>query len=117
MIAIAVILALSAVFITGLVVFWRKIVEWIKKGVNKLKEALGIVVKGVKTFTIRTAHGFINKQRLCYQNEITHEWEMRDYTTEVNEREIPADILAKVYGQALDVEVSTTEELRLAISA
>lgn len=31
MIAIAVILALSAALITGLLVFWQKIVAWIKK--------------------------------------------------------------------------------------
>ncbi len=40
MIATAVILALSAALITGLVVFWKKIVEWIKKAVAKIKEVL-----------------------------------------------------------------------------
>ena len=34
MIAIAVILALSGALITGLLVFWKNIVGWIKKAVN-----------------------------------------------------------------------------------
>ena len=48
---------------------------------------------------------------------MTSEWEEIVYTKAVSEDEIPDDILAKVYKQKIDVEVSTTEELKLAINA
>ena len=35
----------------------------------------------------------------------------------VEESEVPPDILAKVRNQSLDVEISTTEELKLVVSA
>lgn len=48
---------------------------------------------------------------------MTSEWEEVVYTKAVNESEIPPDILAKVGRVAMNVEVSTTEELKLAINA
>lgn len=117
MIAIAVILALSAALITGLLVFWQKIVAWIKKAVNKIKEVLGLTPDGTRTFITRAVDGFKNKSKYYYKNTATREWEEIVYTKAVDESEVPADILAKVNGLAVGAEVSTTEELRLAISA
>jgi len=117
MIAIPVILALSAALIAGLLVYWQKIVAWIKKAVNKIKEVLGVMVEGTRTFFAKTIDGFRNKSKYYYKNKVTREWEEVVYTKSVDESEIPADILAKVKGQAVGTDVSTTEELRLAISA
>lgn len=117
MISIAIILTLSAALITGLLVFWRKIVEWIKKAVNKIKEVLGITPDGTKTFISRTVDGFKNKSKYYYRQKVTNEWEEVTYTKSVDESEIPGDILAKVRKQAIAVEVETTEELKLAINA
>lgn len=117
MIAIAVILALSAALITGLLVFWQKIVAWIKKAVNKIKEVLGLTPDGTRTFLSRAVDGFKNKSKYYYKNTVTREWEEVVYTKAVDESEVPADILAKARGLAVGAEVSTTEELKLAISA
>lgn len=117
MIAIAVILALSAALITGLLMFWQKIIAWIKKAVNKIKEVLGLTPDGTKTFITRAVDGFKNKSKYYYKNTVTREWEEVVYTKPVDENEVPADILAKVKGLAVGTEVSTTEELQLAINA
>lgn len=117
MIALTIILALSAVFIAGLVVFWKKIVEWIKKALEKIKEVLGVVVEGVRTFIIRTEDGLKNKSVYYNKNKINKEWEETVYFKKVEESEVPPEILAKVNAQAIGVEVSTTEELELALEA
>ena len=117
MIAITVILALSAAVIIGLHIFWQKIIEWIKKAVNKIKEVLGVVVQGTRTFIVKTKEGFKNKAKYYNENKITKEWEETVYTKNVDESEVPPEILAKVNVQKIDVEVPTTEELQLVIGA
>lgn len=115
MIALTIILALSAVFIAGLVVFWKKIVEWIKKASNKIKEVLGVVVEGVRTFIVRTQEGLKNKSYYYNVNKITRELEATVYAKKVDESEVPPEILARVNAQPIGVEVSTTEDLKLAL--
>lgn len=117
MIAMTIIFALSAVFIMGLVVFWRKMVEWIKKAANKIKEVLDVVVEGTRTFIMRTKDGLKNKSVYYNVNKITGEMEATVYTKKVDESEVPPEILAKVNAAEIGVEVSTTEELRLALEA
>ena len=117
MIAIIIILTLSAALITGLLVFWRNIVEWIKKAVNKIKEVLGLEPAGTRTFISQTAEGLKNKSKYYYVNKVTKEYEEVVYTQSVDESEVPADILAKVKSQPINNDVSTTEELSLAINA
>lgn len=117
MIAIAIILALTVAFIVGLVTFWKNIVEWIKKAVNKIKEVLGLTPDGTRTFITRAVDGFKNKSKYYYKSKVTSEWEEVVYTKAVDESEVPPDILLKVRNQATGVEVSTTEELKLTINA
>lgn len=117
MIAIAIILTLTAAAIAGLAMFWRKIVKWIQKAVNKIKEVLGIQPDGTRTFITKAVDGFKNKSKYYYKNKVTREWEEVVYTKAVEEIDVPPDILAKVNRQALGTEVSTTEELKLAINA
>ena len=116
MISVTVILVLTAAIILTLGVFWRNIVEWIKKAVNKLQEVLGIVVKGTKTFVKRTVDGFQNVSKYYNINKVTNEWEENIYIKAVAQSEIPEEILMKVHGSALDEEISTTEELKLELS-
>ena len=115
MIPIAIILA--AALIVGLAAFWKEIVAWIKKAVEKLKAALGIIVKGTKTFTMKTREGLKNRAKHYNENDITGEWEETVVSTIVDESEVPPEILKKVRIQVIDIEVETTEELRLAINA
>ncbi len=117
MIAMAVFFALSAVFIMGLRVFWRTIVEWIKKASSRIQEVLGVAVEGTKTFIVMTQDGLKNKSIYYNRNKITKEWEETVYTKKVNESEVPEEIKAKVKAQPIGTEVSTTEELRLELEA
>ena len=117
MIAIAIILALSGALVAGLVIYWQKIVKWIQKAVNKIKEVLGIAVQGTRTFITKTVSGFQNKSKYYNENKVTGEWEETVYTKEVDESEVPPEILAKVSIQKINVEVQTTEELKLLINS
>ena len=117
MIAIAIILALTGALISGLIMYWKKIVEWIKKAVNKIKEVLGIVVQGTRTFIENTLEGIKNRAKYYNENKLTGEWEETVYEKIVDESEVPADILAKMRTFGINTEVSTTEELSLVINA
>ena len=117
MIGIAIILGLTAVMIAGLLVYWQKIVKWIKKAVDKIKEVLGLEPDGTRTFITKAVDGFKNRSKYYYKSKVTREWEEVVYTKAVDVSEVPAEILAKVNMQALGTEVSTTEELKLAINA
>ena|GEM_PF-1735627 len=117
MIAITLILALTGGFIAALALYWKMILEWIKKAVDKIKEVLGIAVQGTRTFIERVIDGFQNKAKYYNENKMTGEWEETVYTKKVDVSEIPPEILAKVSVKGLNIEVSTTEELRLVITA
>ncbi len=116
MISAIIILGIAAAVIAALAIFWRNILEWLKKAIKKLQEVLGITIEGTKTFIKRTADNLQNISKYYNINKITGEWEENIYTKNVAASEVPADILRKVQNSSLDEEVSTTEELRLELS-
>ncbi len=116
MIAITLIIGLVAAFIATLIIYWKNIVEWIKKAVNKLQEVLGIVVKGTKTFIKRTVDGFQNVSKYYNINKVTGEWEENVYMKSVLPSEVPEEILRKVQNSGLNEEISTTQELELELT-
>lgn len=117
MISIAIIVLLSVAAIAALAIFWQDIVKWIQKAAAKIKEVLNKEPEGTKTFITKTVDGLKNKSKYYYKESVTKEWQEVVYTKPVNESQVPADILAKVRNKAYDEEVSTTEELKLAINA
>lgn len=117
MISIDTIRKLSEAFISSLKKFWSDIVNWIKKAADKIKQALNVVVEGTRTFIMRTREGLKNKSKYYSKNKLTNEWEEYVQVKQVDESEVPPEILAKVKKQELDAEVSTTEELQLEICA
>ena len=117
MITFLVIAGLSGLLIAGLIKFWKEIVEWIKKAADKIKTTFGLVVKGTRTFIVKTLDGLRNRAKHYNENETTGEWEETVVHTNVDESDVSADILAKVRVQTIDIEIQTTEELRLAITA
>jgi len=117
MIAIALIIVLGAAFIAGLVIYWQNIVKWIKKAVEKIKQVLGVLVQGTRTFITRTKDGLKNKSKYYNENKLTGEWEETVYERNVDVSEVPAEILAKLQAQKENVEVPTTEDLRLLLPA
>ena len=116
MIAIALILA---ALVAGVVIaaFWKNICEWIKKAVDKIKEVLKVAVEGVRTFVVKTREGLQNKSKYYNKNKLTKEWEETVYTKKVAESEVPAEILAKIRVANVDIDIETSNELKLAISA
>jgi len=116
MITFLVIAGLSGLLIAGLIKFWKEIVEWIKKAVEKIKTTFRVVVKGTRTFIVKTLEGLKNRAKHYNENEVTGEWEETVVHTNVDEKDVPADILAKIRVQNIDIEIQTTEELRLAIT-
>ncbi len=116
MIAIGIILALTAAFITALCVYWKNIVQWIKKAVHKLEEVLKITVKGTRTFIKKGVDGFKNVSKYYSENKITGAWEEHVYTKSVSVSEVPPEILEKVQTSSVDEEISTTEELQLTLA-
>ena len=113
-IAITIILAVA---VGALIAFWKNVVEWIKKAVDKIKEVLKVAVEGVRTFVVKTREGLQNKSKYYNKNKLTKEWEETVYTKKVSESEVPPEILAKVRVGNVEIDIETTEELRLAISA
>lgn len=116
MISIAIILAIGAA-IYLLHKYWQNIVNWIKKAVEKIKEVLNVVVEGARTFICRTRDGLVNKSIQYNKNEKTKEFEETVFTRNVNESEVPPEILAKLRNISMDTYVETTEELEMALSA
>lgn len=116
MIAVALIIA---ALIAGAIViaYWKNIAVWIKKAVEKIIQVLGFAIQGVRTFITKLNDGFQNKSKYYNENKITGEWEETVYTKTVSESEVPSEILAKIRINDVNVEIQTTEELRLAISA
>ena len=87
---IAIILIIGALAAgVALVAFWKEICQWIKKAVEKIKQVLGIVVEGTRTFITKTVGGYQNKSKYYNQNNITGEWEETVYTKMVDESQIP----------------------------
>lgn len=113
MIAISIILG-AVLFAVAF--FWKDIVEWIKKAVDKIRQVFGVVVDGVKTFLIRTREGLKERAKYYNKNKMTKEWEEKITTKDIDENDVPADILAKVKKAEIGVEVSTTEELKLVLN-
>ena len=110
-------LALFSGIIDRLSIFWKNIVNRIKKAVDKIKEVLRREPVGVKTFIEKTHDGFKDIAKCYIVNEKTREYEEIVYKKDVNERDVPKHILEKANRQKLNVEVSTTEELQLELNS
>jgi nucleoside diphosphate kinase len=106
---IPILLLLGAV-VVGLTVFWKQLVEWMKRIVQKLKEVLKVPIEGMKTFITRTKDGLKNIAKSYSKNKITGEFEETITRKAVNESDVPAEIRAKISG-TFDIEIDTTEEL------
>ena len=116
MIAIALIIGLSALALAGIGLYWKKIAEWIKKAASKVEEVLHVAVEGVRTFVQKTADGLKNISKHYNQNKVTHEWEEHVFNKLVSENDIPEEILMKLNGCSMNEEISTTKEFAQALA-
>lgn len=90
--------------------FWKDIVTWMKKVVERVKEIIAKAVVGFKIFVTRVAEA-IKEVAKNYSQDQQGRWQETIVTREIPESEVPADILAKV--RRSNVEVDVTKELEL----
>lgn len=104
---------LGAVALTGtlIAVYWKKIVKWLKAAYDFLPEDIKKKVKGFITLVKSVGSLFKNIVKYYSYNKDTGKWKQTILTQEVDESEIPAEILAKVKKSPTQ-EVDTSEELR-----
>lgn len=92
--------------------FWKDIVAWMKKVVEKVKEIVAKAVVGFKIFVTRMAEA-IREIAKNYSQDQHGRWQETIVTREIPESEVPADILAKVRRNGGEVDVTKELELQL----
>lgn len=103
---------LSAAAIVTLSIYWKNIVQWIKRVWQKLIERLpNDLIQGVKTFIVKTQEGYKNCTRYYSQDRVSGEWQETNVMKMVDESEIPRSILQKIKGYSVGSELETTEQL------
>jgi len=113
MIGIALLLAAALV---ALAVFWKELIEWIRRAIDKIKQIVSGVLAGVKTFIVRMSDGLKNIAKYYSKDKITNEYEETVTKKAVDENEVPEELRAKIKAQ-MNVEVDTTEELMLKLTS
>lgn len=89
-----------------------EIVDWLKRGIEKIREVLKMIVLGVKIFIKKIGEAFkeISKH---YSQDTNGKWHETMVTREVSENEVPPEILRKGI-RTQEVDVTDTLELKLA---
>jgi hypothetical protein len=90
--------------------FWKEMVAWLKKVVEKVKEITEKAVAGFKIFVKKIGEA-IKEISKNYSQDQQGRWHETIVSREIPESEVPADILAKV--RKAKAEVDVTEELQL----
>lgn len=92
--------------------FWKDIVVWMKKVVEKIKQIAAKAIAGFKIFVTRVAEA-IKEVAKTYSQDQQGRWQETIVTREISESEVPADILAKVRRAKGEVDVTKELELQL----
>ena len=106
----------GAVLVAGVALFWRELLDWLKRGVEKVKEIVGAALEGAKTFVVQLSDGVKNVAKYYSKNKITEEYEETVTRKAVNENEVPEELRIKIR-MHMNVEIDTTEELLAKLSA
>ncbi|WP_312510534.1 hypothetical protein [Massilia sp.] len=91
--------------------FWKDLVDWLKRVVEKVREVVAKVVAGVKIF-VRKVGEAIKEIAKSYSQDEQGRWQETIVTREVSESDVPKDILDKVKRQR-GTAVDVTKELEL----
>ena len=110
------ILLLAAAVAVGLAIFWKDIVAWIQRAIEKIKQVIPGILEGVKTFLVRLKDGLKNIAKYYSKNKITKEYEETVTQKAVNEDQVPAELRAKA-NVNINMEVDTTNELMAQLAA
>ena len=110
LIAAAVIGVTAAVSITA--VFWEDIKLFLKDTLEEIKRLADRFIKGCKVFLRKVKRNFVTMVKVItsYYSKKNHVWERICYQEELEESQVPPEILVKTdYNSDLDI----TEELKL----
>lgn len=111
---ILVTLLFGAVLIAGAATYWSKIVDWLKRAIQKVKEIVNMVVYGVKVF-VRKINEAIKEISKHYSQDEYGKWHETVVTREVDESEVPSDIRERA-NRARNEEIDITDELELKLA-
>ncbi len=103
---------LGAAIIGIVATFWKEIVEWIQKAINKVASMVRGVVVGVKVFVRKIGEAFKEVSR--HYSKVDETWQETIVTRTVSESEVPAEIRARANNV---YELDITDELELQLSA
>jgi len=93
--------------------FWKELVDWIKRVVEKVREVVAKVVAGVKIF-VRKVGEAIKEIAKNYSQDEQGRWHETIVTREVNESDVPQEIRDKMKrSRGSDVDVTKELELQL----
>jgi len=106
----------GAVLIAGVALFWQELLDWLKRGIEKVKQAIGAAIEGAKTFIVQMSDGIKNVAKYYSKNKLTDEYEETVTKKAVNENEVPEELRMKIR-MHMNVEVDTTEDLLAKLSA
>lgn len=95
-----------------LATFWKDIVNWIKRGAEKILEKIKQVVVGVKIF-VKKMNEAVKEISKHYSKNENQQWSETLVTREISESEVPKEILQKVKRSSSEVEISNELELQL----
>ena len=91
--------------------FWNKVLDFMQKGLKKLKTFVQHPIQGARAFIKKVGRVFQHITKYYNQDE-KNEWYENTVISEINEEEVPEEIKQK--NQEIDDEFETTEELKLA---
>jgi C4-type Zn-finger protein len=101
---------LTLALIAGAALYWKSLIDFVKKSIEKIIRVTQKVVEGFKTFTVRLVDGFKNLAKSYSKNKLTDEWEETVTKKSVDERDIPKEIKDRIYNR-INIEIDTSQML------
>lgn len=104
--------AVLAASIVGVVAtFWNDIIDFLKKGIDKVRQIVDGIVYGSKVFVKKIYEGIQEISR--HYSMVDDRWQETTVTKTVPPSEVPADILRRAEMQKKEMDI--TDELELSI--
>lgn len=104
-------LLLGAALVGIVAAFWKDLVNFLKKAVEKVRQLVDGIVYGCRVFLKKLSEGI--KEISRHYSKVDQHWEETTVTKIVSESDVPAEILARANGyQELDI----TDELEMELA-
>ena len=102
--------------LVGIAVFWKELISWMQRAINKVKQIISGALEGAKTFIVKMTDGIKNIAKYYSKNQLTNEYEETVTKKVVNENDVPEELRNRI-SMHINVEVDTTVELLGKLSA